>query len=315
MFNSIKVFFKLCKGHGYSVMSKYVLRRLLYSIQKGVMKQQHIIRKIHNYEMVLDLYDLGLSRVLTFFGTRELDHKLILERELKKGMTVLDLGANIGYYAIMESKLIGDTGFIYALEPHPANVDLLKTNIQLNKISERIEVHQMGGSNKNGVEALCISAESNLHSFLKDKNSSDETVDVPMVTIQEFRKGRKKIDFIRMDIEGYEVEVFEGLLPALDDEDFRPSILFETHRSKYTEEHTIKQSLKLMFEKGYKVKIIASNEGPDAKFSEHGYGADILFPTDGMVRGLYYNISNEDAIKFICDIGGVRAAYLEYSKA
>ena len=42
MFNSIKVFFKLCKGHGYSVMSKYVLRRLLYSIQKGVMKQQHI---------------------------------------------------------------------------------------------------------------------------------------------------------------------------------------------------------------------------------------------------------------------------------
>ena len=52
----------------------------------------------------------------------------------------------------MESKLIGDTGFIYALEPHPANVDLLKTNIQLNKINERIEVHQMGGSNKNSIE-------------------------------------------------------------------------------------------------------------------------------------------------------------------
>ena len=72
MFNFIKVFFSLFKGHGYRVMSKYVLRRILYSIQKNVMKQQFIIRKIHNYEMVLDLYDLGLSRVLTFFGTRDL---------------------------------------------------------------------------------------------------------------------------------------------------------------------------------------------------------------------------------------------------
>lgn len=314
MLNFIKVFFSLCKGHGYKVMSKYVLRRILYSIQKNIMQQRHVIRKIHNYEMVLDLYDLGLSRVLTFFGTRELDHKLILERELKEGMTVLDLGANIGYYAIMESKLIGDSGFIYALEPHPANVALLKTNIQLNKLSERIEVHQMGGSNKIGTEALHISAESNLHSFLKDKNSSNETVDVPMVTIQEFRKGRKNIDFIRMDIEGYEVEVFEGLLPALNDEDFRPSILFETHRLKYTEDHTIKNSLKFMFDKGYKVKIIASNEGPDNKFFEHGYKADITFSTDGMVRALYYDISNEDAVKFICYIGGVRAVFLQYEK-
>ena len=135
-----------------------------------------------------------------------------------------------------------------------------------------------------------------------------------MVTIQEFRKGRKNIDFIRMDIEGYEVEVFEGLLPALNDEDFRPSILFETHRSKYTEDHTIKNSLKFMFDKGYKVKIIASNEGPDNKFSEYGYKADITFSTDGMVRGLYYDISNEDAVKFICDIGGVRAAFLQHEK-
>jgi FkbM family methyltransferase len=312
MVDLIKTFFNLCKGHGCGVMSKYLVKRMLYSIQKGVMKQRHVVRNVHNYEMILDLYDLGLSRVLIFFGTRELDHKLILERELKHGMTMLDLGANIGYYAIMESKLIGDSGYIYALEPHPANVELLKNNIQLNKISDRIEVHQMGGSNKNSVEKLCVSAESNLHSFVKDKNSSNETVDVPTTTIPEFCKGRKKIDFIRMDIEGYEIEVLEGLLPALEDDSFRPSILFETHRPKYSVDHTIKGSLKAMFEKGYRAKIIVSNEGPTAKFSEHGYTADIIFPTDGMVRGLYYGISNEDAIKFICDIGGVRAVFLAF---
>jgi len=262
--------------------------------------------------MVLDLYDNGLSRTLIFFGTRELDHKLVLERELKEGMTLLDLGANIGYYAIMESRLIGESGFIYALEPAPSNVNLLKNNIKLNNIDNMIEVHQMGGSNKTGIEKLFFSAKSNLHSFVADKNSSGEMVDVPTTTIPDFCKGKRKIDFIRMDIEGYEVEVLEGLLPGLEDDDFRPSILFEIHRPKYTNTHTIKPSLEAMFEKGYHAKIIVSNEGPWAKFSEYGYKADIIFPTDGWMRGLYYNISNEDAINFICNIGGVRAVFLKY---
>ena len=314
MVKSIGIFFKLCKGHGLALMSKYLLRRILYSIQKNLMKQRYVIRKIHNFEMVLDLYDLGLSRVLLFFGTRELDHKMILERELRHGMTILDLGANIGYYAVMESKLIGESGFIYALEPHPDNVDLLKTNIQINKISNRVEIHQLGGSNKNSVEKLCVSKQSNLHSFVKDENSSNETVDVPTITIPEFSKERRKFDFIRMDIEGYEVEVFEGLLPAFDDDNFRPSILFETHRSKYNEDHTIRHSLNYMFEKGYEAKIIVSNENHSPKISDFGYTADIIFPTDGMIRGLYYNISNEDAIKLICDIGGVRAVLLAFSE-
>ena len=312
MFNSIKTFYQLCKRHGYFVMAKYVLKRLLYFFQKKIMRQRYVVRKIHNYKMELDLYDNGISRTLIFFGARELDHKLILERELKEGMTLLDLGANIGYYVIMESRLIGESGFIYALEPHPSNVSLLKNNIQLNNMDNRVEVHQMGGSNKTGIEKLFVSAKSNLHSFVADKNNSGELVEVPTTTIPDFCKERKKIDFIRMDIEGYEVEVLEGLLPALEDDDFRPSILFEIHRAKYTDTHTIKPSLEAMFEKGYHAKIIVSNEGPTAKFSEYGYKADIIFPTDGWMRGLYYNISNEDAINFLCDIGGVRAVFLKY---
>ena len=312
MFNSIKTFYQLCKGHGYFVMIKYLFKRVIYSIQKYIMRKRYVIRKIHNYRMVLDLYDDGLSRTLMFFGARELDHKLILERELKEGMTLLDLGANIGYYAVMESKLIGDSGFIYALEPHPSNVSLLKNNIQLNNMDNMIEVHQMAGSNKTGIEKLFFSEKSNLHSLIEDKNSNGEMINIPTTTIPDFCKGRRKIDFIRMDIEGYEVEVLEGLIPALKDDEFRPSILFEIHPPKYTETHTIKPSLEAMFEKGYHAKIIVSNEGPRAKFSEYGYKADIIFPTDGKIRGLYYNISNEDAINFICNILGVRAVFMKY---
>ena len=59
-------------------------------------------------------YD-GIGRAL-YVRSRELDHKWIIDKELTNENIVLDLGANIGYYAIMEAK-IGKTAKIYAIEP------------------------------------------------------------------------------------------------------------------------------------------------------------------------------------------------------
>ena len=73
-------------------------------------------------------YD-GIGRALYVFRSRELDHKWMLDNELSSGNVVLDLGANIGYYAIMEARKIGGTGKIYAIEPDPRNIELLQKNI------------------------------------------------------------------------------------------------------------------------------------------------------------------------------------------
>ena len=67
--------------------------------------------------MYLDPKDRGISRTLLLFGERELDHKLILERIVKKNMKIFDIGANIGYYVLMESNLIGEKGKILEIEP------------------------------------------------------------------------------------------------------------------------------------------------------------------------------------------------------
>jgi len=97
-----------------------------------------IKRKIFNYKMYLNPRDKGISRTLLLFGERELDHKIILEKVLKKNMKIFDIGANIGFYVLMESKLIGDNGKIVAVEPVPENLELLKKNLELNnnKINE-----------------------------------------------------------------------------------------------------------------------------------------------------------------------------------
>ena len=82
--------------------------------------------------MYLDPKDRGISRTLLLFGERELDHKLILERIVKKNMKIFDIGANIGYYVLMESNLIGEKGKILAIEPVDKNIKLLRKNLKLN---------------------------------------------------------------------------------------------------------------------------------------------------------------------------------------
>ena len=82
--------------------------------------------------MKLDLQDKGIGRTLWLYGERELDHKWMLEQTLQPGSRVLDIGANIGYYAIMEQVLVGDSGEVVAVEPSPSNVRLLRENTAFN---------------------------------------------------------------------------------------------------------------------------------------------------------------------------------------
>ena len=92
--------------------------------------------------MYLDPKDRGISRTLLLFGERELDHKLILERIVKKNMKIFDIGANIGYYVLMESNLIGEKGKILAIEPVDKNIKLLRKNLKLNnnKITKTVQI-------------------------------------------------------------------------------------------------------------------------------------------------------------------------------
>jgi FkbM family methyltransferase len=270
--------------------------------------------------MILNTNDTGLSRTLLFFGTREKDHMYILKKELKDKDVVLDLGANIGYYVLMEAELVGTSGYIYAIEPVPSNVELLKRNIALNNREDMVEVFLMGGSNKTGIEKIYISEKSNLSTFypvnyFKSSNVTSKdspTIDVHTTTIPDFAAGKRPFDFIRMDVEGYEVEIFEGMLPMLEDRNFRPNILFETHRPKYHEKHhNMRNVLNRMFNYGYYPKVMVSNEHPKGEFISRGYQPEKLIHTDGYLRGIYTGISNEDALDFICDIGFVRAVLLE----
>ena len=299
------------RGIGALVSASIGVLRGVFS--RNVMGQRYIKRKIYDYVMWLDLKDRGISRSLLLFGNRELDHKIILENALHPGMSVLDIGANIGYYALMMLRLIGPHGTLIAVEPSPTNVRLLKRNLLLNGHSN-IEVHQKAVSETDGIRDFFLSEMSNLNTFHNTGTAnihlSGTTIKVETETVQQIAAGRK-IDLIRMDVEGHEIEVINGLIPAIESEEMTPMIIFETHLSRYDVDHDMATPLRRLFSLSYHLAVAGSSSERGTKIIESlGYRGNERAHSDGVVRTIFTDIADDDAIELICNRGGVRTAML-----
>ena len=115
-----------------------------------------------------------------------------------------------------------------------------------------------------------------------------------------------------MDVEGHEVEILNGLLPAIKNNLFSPMIIFETHLSRYNEKHNMEKSLRNFFNLGYKVKLVGSSSINGTNIIEKkGYISDLSIKSDGEERKIFENIKNEDSINMICFEGGIRTVLLK----
>lgn len=284
----------------------YYLKILIFRFQK----KKYIKKNIYDFKMLLDIYDKGLSRTLLLFGNREIEQKYIIEKILEPNNVVLDLGSNIGYYALIFKKKI-DHKNIILVEPSPTNFSLLKKNLDLNGFGD-VETHLAAISNIDSRKEFYLSEMSNLNSFhVQDKDLKKyNKIMVNSYSLPTLLKGRK-IDLIRMDVEGHEVSIFKSLLIYINRYGFKPSILYEPHISKYNKENNMDEQLRKLFDLGYSLKVAASSSH-EAKniFLNKEYKSIKSFQTDEKKRDIFLNISNEDALELLAKKGGVRTALL-----
>ena len=109
----------------------YRLRQLRYFILRFKTKSGTVTRYVQGSKMQLHLDDGGISADLALDGIREPLSTKTVHEEVREGYTVVDIGANIGYYALMESGLAGKKGKVYAIEPSQNNFSNLVKNIKL----------------------------------------------------------------------------------------------------------------------------------------------------------------------------------------
>ncbi len=218
-------------------------------------KTKESIIEVNGYNLSVIPNDPGISSELRIFKVHEpLTTKMTIQ-ELKKGMVCLDIGSNIGYYALLESKAVKDTGNIIAIEPSPTNFEYLKKNIELGKVTN-LDLYNFAAGDKDGEINFLIHDRSNLGYVITEGKpipKSAKTIRIPIKRIDPFLEEKKieKLDFVRMDVEGFEIKLFEGLWQTL--RKFKPMIQMEFHNSQFKLYEKKKFFEKLKTE-GYEIK-------------------------------------------------------------
>ncbi len=163
-------------------------------------------------DMYVDPKDKGEVPELMLKGVYDAYETELLENLVKEGMAVLDIGAHIGYFTLILSKAVGESGAVYAFEPEPKNFSLLSRNIELNK-KQNVRLFPLALSNAVGKIKLFLDTANlgNMSLALSNIPAIDleGEIEVETTTLDAFLLG-KKIDFIKMDVQGAEGLVIAG---------------------------------------------------------------------------------------------------------
>ena len=228
-----------------------------------------IKREIQGFEMYLDPLDKGISQDLLVWGIREelpvksfKTELKILSEEVNGKVTVIDIGTNIGYFLLIEATTLGDTADIYTIEPDEENRCIALKNIEMNDFE--IEVQQGAIGPKSETVELYVSVNTNTHRVNNPpiEVNYEEILEVPQWTLDEFidTNGIKSADVnvLRMDIEGYETEVFKRMGTVLDNAG--PLVIFFELHSKTLSNHQLEQVISRL--KEHEFQIVSAFHDP-----------------------------------------------------
>lgn len=192
-----------------TVRRKYAKRKY----QKAKKLNKSKVRVCYN-GIKINLYlDSKLSEILVF-KPFEKEEQSFLSFFLKKGGIFVDIGSNIGLYSLIASKIVGEEGKVYSFEPTPEIFNRLKENIKANRI-RNIYPYEIALSNKSGTQPFLISRDGYdaWNSFGKPSEGREfDKILVETTTLDEFieHSGIEKIDLVKLDVEGWEVNVLHG---------------------------------------------------------------------------------------------------------
>ena len=210
---------------------------------------------LEKYEFQTIKNDQGISTELQIYESHEPLTTHLMINELKQDMVCIDLGSNIGYYAVIESNIIGESGKVFAIEPSPVNFPILKLNLE-NQKKNNFVAYNIGIGDKNEEMEFIISAKSNWSRIRMNNekiNSEDKVIKIPVKTLNSFvnENDIKKIDILRMDVEGFEYSILLGANEVL--EKFKPKLFIEIHKMYLGKEKTY-QIFNELKNKKYEIK-------------------------------------------------------------
>jgi FkbM family methyltransferase len=167
------------------------------------------------HDLVLHYPRLGVHTIPQMAaGNFEVQTRLVIERSLRPGMLMVDLGAHIGYFSLLAARCVGATGNVYAFEPEPEAFSFMKKNIQANRQQHVIMPVAKAVANTVGSATLFLGTSDTVQANIyRPVSARAGTVTVETTTLDHFfaQEGWPPVHLIKMDIQGAEQPALEGM--------------------------------------------------------------------------------------------------------
>ena len=190
-----------------------------------------VCRALSRYKLFLDTRDRGFAAHVLLDGYWEMWLTRFLCRRIQSGMVVADVGANFGYYTLLLADLVGPDGHAFAIEPNPVVVTLLRQSILVNGFGTRTSIAAAAAGAEAGPEALLYSPHGEFKNARivgsPDQVDSDQGTlhNVRQVRIDDLIASKRRLDFLKIDAEGSEETIIDGMYQCI--HDYRPSFVLE----------------------------------------------------------------------------------------
>ena len=227
-----------------------ILANLKYIPEKAIVE-------VNNSKMFLLPRKSDINQDLFVYKKREpiCTNYLIHSGMLKEGDVALDIGANIGYYVLVESQLVGEKGHVYAVEPVLSTFKQMEKNVRLNN-SKNVSTFQLAfGAEIKEKSQIYVSGKSNLSSMSRDAvgGTLEYTQEVVLETVDNFLKDKSPPNLVRMDVEGFEYEIIKGMAETLKG---NVKILVELHPlPRYMKPGKMEEIFQILEQNNFKVRF------------------------------------------------------------
>lgn len=189
--------------------SGYAAAGILYSS-----KDLDAILRFGSFDVVIPTQEAGLLCYITRHGfdKMEPDVRAVMKEHVREGAAVIDVGANIGLHALTLASIVGPSGSVRCFEPAPHIALALERTLRLNGFGEWATVHRAAVADRSGQMTFHRAHHASVSSLfpISDVMTAEE-IQVPVTTLDEAIPAGSRVDFIKMDAEGAEPNIWRGM--------------------------------------------------------------------------------------------------------
>ncbi|OJJ23548.1 hypothetical protein BKI52_04065 [marine bacterium AO1-C] len=225
-------------------------------------------------------FNLDISDLIgwyLYFGFKDHSTEIIFNL-CNEGDSVIDVGANIGYVSLNIAQKVGANGKIISFEPDPLNFQRLSKNLSLNNF-QNIVLENKGLAQKSGELNLMVFEESNrgMNRIVPQGSTNAKSVKVNVVRLDDYLNENplEKLNLIKIDVEGYEMNVLQGAQQTI--QKFKPQLFIELDDNNLKAQGSNAQGLiKYLIDLGYSIHRSDSQETLTADYSFENCHFDII---------------------------------------